>query len=404
MRPVGARADGLRLRGAGATTGLLLVLAGCVTVRSGPVARVSAEGCITVPTCERPGDELPPGREGAPEPGPAPSREGPILLLENARGPAALFDRSGAKQREVWPEPSGLARRDRNYAMILERGAFTLAGAGAHLTEQARASGALGVEMLLAPHGTSTTGELPVLTISASEGRPCLELALEGDCLVARAGAAGTRPLRLAVLAAERPSHVVVNCRDDLVVCYVEGRPAFRSAGAGVRLAGWSGTDLVFGGAGPHGRAATLEGVAIYARLLDEEEALAGSRRRAAALAARPPVERLEVRARLLERSPVPEAKDIAPYTRALAVYEYEVAEVLAGDCPARRIRVAHWGLMDGRPLAIREARAGSSMRMRLERFDANPQLESEWLSDALPPDDAPLYYDIDVWHGPDGP
>jgi hypothetical protein len=78
-----------------------------------------------------------------------------------------------------------------------------------------------------------------------------------------------------------------------------------------------------------------------------------------------------------------------------LVVCEYEVGKVLVGKYGEKKIRVAHWGVLDRTSLPLAEAPLNQSRRIVLEPFAANPQIESEFLSDTLPASDVPLFYDV---------
>ena len=50
---------------------------------------------------------------------------------------------------------------------------------------------------------------------------------------------------------------------------------------------------------------------------------------------------------------------------------------------------------MEKQVLPIAERPVGESFDLRLEPFADNPQLESEWLHDDLPPGDLPMFCDM---------
>ncbi len=58
---------------------------------------------------------------------------------------------------------------------------------------------------------------------------------------------------------------------------------------------------------------------------------------------------------------------------------------------------MAHWSILDGDTLPIARAREGQILRLVLEPFSANPQLESLYLSDTFEDGrELPLYYAVD--------
>ena len=113
-------------------------------------------------------------------------------------------------------------------------------------------------------------------------------------------------------------------------------------------------------------------------------------------LEGREAVPELDARAKLLARSDVPSLSQIQPYREALVVYEYDVENVMSGQAVDGRIRVAHWAILDGETLAVARWDEGQSLRLHLEPFANNPQLETFYMSDTLEPDfDVPLYYAV---------
>ena len=106
--------------------------------------------------------------------------------------------------------------------------------------------------------------------------------------------------------------------------------------------------------------------------------------------------ERLVVEARVVEDTPIPTPKSIAPYREALLVNEYEVVSVLEGVYDEQRILVAHWVIRDGQVLSTAERGKGSLHRLAVEAYAEHQELEGQRLvmdSDAF---DLRLYYDVD--------
>mgnify|MGYP001119425330 CR=1 FL=1 len=100
---------------------------------------------------------------------------------------------------------------------------------------------------------------------------------------------------------------------------------------------------------------------------------------------------RLEVR--LVAVTPTPSVASIAPYTRALVAYTYEVTRVLAGDCRQPRILVAHWAIRDRQILDLGK-QVGGTYVLEVEPFEARPELEGERLLMDTDEFHLPLYYE----------
>ncbi len=144
----------------------------------------------------------------------------------------------------------------------------------------------------------------------------------------------------------------------------------------------------------------SLEGVAIYGRLLDEAEVRAHAETYAQLRAGRPSVEARRVVAELVAKSATPTLDEIAPYVDALAIYEYRVLRWLDGGegkasatNDEQLLRVVHWVILDAEELSITKSALGSEVELTLEPYAAQPQLPEHVLSETLEP-----RYDLDLW------
>jgi hypothetical protein len=230
-------------------------------------------------------------------------------------------------------------------------------------------------------------------------------LAQRGDELVfllrtSVAGPPDYQPVALGRIGAGEPTHVVVSYRPGQLVAYLNGERVLESDAVQGDLGSWSERDLLLFGKG-HGSDSnwdgTIEGVALYGRFMEAAEAGANARAYLELLAEREPLERVELRAKLVERSHVPTLKEIVPYREALVMYEYRVLEVLAGELGDETVRVAQWAILGGRLEPAAEREVGEEDRLTLEPFDRNPQVANTYLSDTLELAlDVPVFLDVD--------
>ena len=137
-----------------------------------------------------------------------------------------------------------------------------------------------------------------------------------------------------------------------------------------------------------------VKSMAFYDRALSSKELAASYTARVAIDTGRPPVETFDTWGQMVAASKTPQNKEIAPYTRALAVNEYE-GPTSADNQKRYRIRVAHWVLFDRQYERIAQIPVKGDLQMRsLEPFDINEQLQGEYISDTLPDDpDVPVYF-----------
>lgn len=84
----------------------------------------------------------------------------------------------------------------------------------------------------------------------------------------------------------------------------------------------------------------------------------------------------LEVEATITAVSVVPRYEQIAPYTAVLTWIEYRVDRVQSGVLDAPKIMVVHWGMLDGKHTAAAGWKPGIRQRLKVDLFDAHPELE----------------------------
>ena len=136
----------------------------------------------------------------------------------------------------------------------------------------------------------------------------------------------------------------------------------------------------------------TIEGIALYNRVLTADEAKAECEAYQKLRAARKPVASVQVEAEVTELSRVSTPAQITPYVKALAYFDYKVRKVISGKLDATKIRVAHWTVLDRDATRISTLPVGAIMRLTLERTEDNPQIEGDQTDDTLPIDDTPRF------------
>ncbi len=332
-------------------------------------------------------------------------RQGLVFLWETGGAPNLVADPETGTERAYSLEAAGRARLDRNRAMVLDGGAFLLgAEEAAPIFRALQATNLLSVEATVTPAAARAAGgPLGAARIVAFSNRSRgqnFRLLQRGPRLAfgLRTGSRGPEAnpeVPLFELPAGRATHVVVTYSPGRLVAYLDGEPEFETSDVLGDFFHWRAHPLVFGDewGGGGGWAGTLEGVAIYDRVLDPAEVRENFLRNRTRLERRPAVERLVVEARLRDLSRPPTLEEISPYREGLVLAEYEVARVIEGSYSGERLRVVRWAILGGKPLP-RPAAGQGTERLALEPFAANRQLESLYLADTLEP--APgleLYY-----------
>jgi hypothetical protein len=295
----------------------------------------------------------------------------------------------------------GRARLNHDQAMVLAGGAYLAEGADELLLNALRATHRLTLEALITPDDDSQRGPARIVTFSTDPGQRNFTLGQEGGALVfrlrtPRTGGNGTNPeVRLGDISSGEPTHVLITYEPGRLTFYRNGEKTLETDAVQGDFGNWTPHHLLVGDewTGERDWRGTLEGIALYDRVLSAEEARQNFESYRSVLSARPQVPRATVRATLVARSRTPSLTEIRPYREALAVHEYAVDTVESGPRVPARIRVAHWVILDGAAL---DGRTGNgSVRLALEPFEANQQLQSVYMSDTLEPNpDIPLYYD----------
>ncbi len=330
-------------------------------------------------------------------------RRGLVFLWRTDDGFNEVEDPSTGAARTCLVTPGGAAWLDRNYAMVLAGGAFRVDDESRNaVLEACRATSEITVEAVVTPAGR-VRGAGRILTFSAGERQRNFTLGQEDDRLVFRLRTRTTGPnadqpqIDLAPVATGKPSHVAVTYTPGRLVAYVDGEKVYETEVIQSGFHHWKPRPFLIGNESrgvERPWRGTVEGVAVYNRFMSAEEAAENARRYAAAIAERPEVATVRLRARLSRRSRIPTLDEISPYREALAVFEYEVLEVIDGDYGSRAVRVVHRVLLDAERTPAARRAVGKEYTLLLEPFSANPQLEPLVLSDELPAVASTLFFE----------
>ncbi|MFQ5526363.1 MAG: LamG-like jellyroll fold domain-containing protein [Thermoanaerobaculia bacterium] len=326
-----------------------------------------------------------------------------VFLWQAGNEPNLVFDRSLGSERACLVEPAGQARLDHNHAIALGRGSFVASPADSdYVLDRCTATNRCSLEATVRAEAISGDELRPVVAFSGGSPRSRnFLLAQRGGRLVfgPRAGNRGARSVPevdLGPIGSDDTVHVVVSYEPGRLIAVVNGMKVAEESLAG-GFFHWRRRPLTLGAAAALGSAwaGSLEGVAIYSRMVEAPEARENYLRYREMIEARPEVDRFEVDGALVARSETPSLEEISPYREALAVFEYEVEGNSEGRSAGDRLRVAHWVILNGEVLEVGRAETGADLRLTLEPFAANPQLEGAYLADTLPPATGPLYYAV---------
>ncbi|MHC4216803.1 MAG: LamG-like jellyroll fold domain-containing protein [Planctomycetota bacterium] len=182
---------------------------------------------------------------------------------------------------------------------------------------------------------------------------------------------------RVGTLTPGKAQHVVVSCVGNIIWCYINGQLLSSHDTIQIDCSSWTEAKLVFGQAadGSADWAGSLEGVALYNRALNENEAKQHSLAYSQRLKGRPTIAQLSVNARLINKRKILKAN---AYPQSLVVFDYQVNSVQQGAYKEKKLLIAHWGNLNGiRQEATQNLRVGKSYPLVLEPFEDHPELES---------------------------
>jgi hypothetical protein len=303
----------------------------------------------------------------------------------NADGLVYLWQ-DGAKANKVRDPGTGqirsydLERRDRvwvdrSFALVLDGGMVSVRGFHDDLSNAVRKSNQFSMELTLTPRDLQRDNQ-SILNHGLWQSKDKLAYSLFG------------RRWELCTVEANKPQHIAVVYSPGKIVAYRNGQQVFATKDGDKippDLNGWgSGPTLVGGNLDNQTWVGTVEGIALYNRALGPEEVKANASAYMNIIGSRKPVERLELEGKLVEASKIPTIKQIQPYTRGLAVYEFQVTKVLAGEYGAKAVRVADWAILDSEPTRFAQLSIGAKAHLVLEDMALNPQMLSESTTDSL--------------------
>ncbi len=341
---------------------------------------------------------------------------GLVFLWENAKAENLLWDSVLGGVRETGvstAEYRGAARFNRDGAAMAADGAvfkpIPNGSVEARISEACKKSNQFSFEIVVASADlaqTKGTDDKPVAIVNWGYGwrNGIFWLFQEKDKLLVGLSKSwgDNKPevFEMATLSDTKPHHLIVSIAPKRLAVYLDGKKVkeidpLLSARLG------NAPPMYFAGYHFHDSQkpvwrGTFEYVAMYDRFIEEAEAAKSAAAVAASLAKRKPMDRVVVDARLAAKTPAPEPKDMMPYRSALVAYEYAVQKVKDGKAikDGQVVRVAHWGVRDLKKTPAAERAVGATVPLTLERFADHPELEAEFIRDALPVSEADLWTD----------
>ncbi len=328
------------------------------------------------------------------------SKKGLEFVWKDAGATNQITDADGNAVRTCRVKARDRAIFGRWESMDTAGGAFVAIDGNGPLLTACRESNELTIEATITPYNLKQDGPARIVSFSRDASRRNFTLGQSGGDLVLRirtprTGNNGTKPqVTLAKLTADEPHHVVVSYRPGRLLCVVNGKQTCYTTKVKGTLRNWEPMVLIFGDEYADGRdwAGRIDGVAIYSRFVGPEEARQKYDLNARRTKGRKKPPAVTVSAELVEKTPTPDKNDLQEYTRGLVVYTYKVKAVRKGKLTARRIHVAHWAVLDDKPVGLNRT-VGKVYTMTIEPFDAHDELEGERVFNTSDEFDLPVFY-----------
>ena len=336
------------------------------------------------------------------------SRKGLLFQWRDNKDNGQFVDGSG-KLRNVRFKTEGGARFGPNGEMHILGGAFVPDGVfNKEIRDACKKSDQIAIEAIVTTSRAPQFGPARIVSLSRNPSKRNFTLGQEGDCLVLRLQTSNTNrngmDFKLTPIQPGIPHHVLVTYKRGLLVCYLDGKIASQTNFERGTFDKWHGSSysLIFGNevGGVRPWEGYLDGVAIYSRFIDAEEALRKFKLASARITERPKIERKIVKAEMLQKADSPPPEAITPYRRALVINRYKVKHASDSKLLNQTVQVAEWALLDAKvPTSYARARPGEILELNLEPYEAHPQLESERLASDMPSLDEEVYYSVSSGH-----
>lgn len=336
-----------------------------------------------------------PGHVAAAPSGWPSTQKGLIFLYETNDQPNLIRSSATGMNRSFALRPRGQAHLNHDYAMVLTGGAFLAEDVDGEILASCRQTNELTIEATVRPTVAKQVGPARIVTFSTSVTERDFTIGQLDDKLIVRirtpqAGPNGVEGvgtgLPVCKLTAGEVNHVVISYKPGTLVCYLNGKQVFEGHQIQGDFRSWNAQHLLFGDeyAGERNWAGLLEGVAIYNRFLEPEEAARNALQYEHLRQSRSTVPQIRIRGQLIAKSSTPTLGQIQPHRSALLVSKYKINQVLDGQLDQPSVLVAQWALLDGREQPIVNLSIGAERELLLEPFDLNPQAQRYLYSDEL--------------------
>jgi len=322
-----------------------------------------------------------------------------VFVWQDVLAENKLADNSLLGFTQLGVTPKERARFNRFLEMDLNKAGFLAAYPSRKAMIAIKKADGFGLEFLFTPDATTTDNVGSIIRLQDNAG-DILGFSQTGRNLTLEIpGIKDPGQLKLTdFLQDHRPEHIFLSILGKQVKIYSNGRLLKNISLAKDPFSSRQDCQLLFGqpektGTGVNG---ALSHIALYGNAPKEQIILQNSQLVTGALEARPDVETIRFKGKLVEVSKVPEPDSLGAYRQALVVNRYQITGQQPKGYPEKEILVAQWAVLDRAILPeTKDFKVGWDVKMNVEKFDLHPELEGERLMMDMFDPDLDLYYQI---------
>ncbi len=361
-----------------------------VWIENGAQSNVSADQAKALPVAEK--------KENLDWPG---NRENLVFLWQDVMAENKLGDNSLLGFSQFTVTPKKRAFFNRFLEMDLNRSGFSVSAPGEKIAAAIREKNGVGLEFLYTPLATETRDEGPILRLLKGEDKVFFNVSQQGKNLqvtLFKNDALNEKIIIPDILHPNRPEHLFFDLQGRQMKLYVNGRLLNKRSLAASPFPSLKSLNLLLGQSGEKdpGVNGAISHVAMYASTFNTSEITKKAHMVTGEIESRKEIKSIHFKGKLTETSVIPAPDSLGAYRRALVVNRYRTTKILQGNYSEEEILVAQWAVLDRTVLPeTKNFKVGSSVELKVEKFDQHPELEGERLMMDMFDPDLELYYQV---------
>ena len=316
-----------------------------------------------------------------------PKPEDTVFVWADAKSPNHLFDRNDDILRSCSVSPKGRARIGEQYTMDCRNGSFVTLNSSKPLLAECQKTNQISIELEFQSRKEQGKNLSALVSFSDGKSNPNFLLGQQGGSLELCINLNKTESPSKVTLGKIEPGkkyHLVVSYGSGLLEWFINGKRRTKELSGDFKA--WVPGQLVFGGQqdGKNPWNGRLKGVRILNRAMNANEVQTRLQAAVKRHKSMPKVEAITLKLKLLNTSKALTVKELKAlsYHRCLVAHEYEVLEVINGECDSERLKIISWAILDRVVEPTRKK--GDVYSLKLQPRSAHPELNKETLSDDI--------------------